>query len=231
LLPYDITLLSCEGGETYKANPPALEEYLNAGGRVFASHYHYSWFSGPIDTRGTNMYTAPVDWGTALATWTGGAMGMNGNANGQIDQTLNGSTQPFPKGVALFQWLKINGALGVNGAPANELPIVQPRYNAVVAAANKPSQPWITDDTNKNTMYFSFDTPVNTAAGVNYCGRAVFSDLHVGGASVDTQMPPTGCADGALSPQEKALEFMLFDLSACVIPDTVAPPDGGLPVQ
>jgi len=45
LMPYDIVLLSCEGGETADANPPALESYLNAGGRVFASHFHYSWFS------------------------------------------------------------------------------------------------------------------------------------------------------------------------------------------
>jgi hypothetical protein len=44
LMPYDITLLSCEGGETYNANPPALEAYLNAGGRVFGSHFHYAWF-------------------------------------------------------------------------------------------------------------------------------------------------------------------------------------------
>jgi hypothetical protein len=84
-------------------------------------------------------------------------------------------------------------------------------------------------------MYFSFDTPVGK--GPNYCGRAVFSDLHVagnplindtgnsGGRNGGGMPPPAGCdAMSDLSPQEKALEFMLFDLSACVIPDTVTPP-------
>ena len=50
LMPYDIVLLSCEGGETYDANPPALEAYLNAGGRAFGSHFHYAFFSGPLQS-------------------------------------------------------------------------------------------------------------------------------------------------------------------------------------
>jgi hypothetical protein len=235
LMPYDITLLSCEGGETFSANPPALEAYLNAGGRVFASHYHYAWFTGPLATAGAATYSAPSDWGDNLCTWTQGSCG--GSSNGTIVQTLNGTTHPFVKGQKFYQWLGNNGALGVGGAPAHELPIQQARFNAVVGAANTPSQPWILDDssTPNNTMYFSFDTPIGAMAGpdgtIPYCGRAVFSDLHVGGASSDSQDPPGGCTAGDLSPQEMALEFMLFDLSSCVISDTTPPPDGGVILQ
>ncbi len=234
LMPYDIVLLSCEGGETYNANPPALEAYLDAGGRVFASHFHYAWFAGPLQTM--QNYSAPADWGTNLATWTGGGGNNNGVIGATIEQTLNGSTMPFPKGVSLLKWLGNVNGLGRNGVPAQELSIYQPRFNSTVAAANKPSQAWITADQASGmggqTMYLSFDTPVNPPLAPDntpqYCGRAVFSDLHVAGdpTTNDNPPPPGGCTDSDLSPQEKALEFMLFDLSSCVIPDSVAPPDG-----
>jgi hypothetical protein len=236
LMQYDIVLLSCEGAETYNANPPALEAYLNAGGRVFASHFHYAWFSGPIQTQ--QMYSAPMDWRTNIATWQGGGGTSSGPIGGIIDTTLNGSTQPFPKGVSLQKWLTNVNALGKNGVPAGELSIYDPRYNATVPATNKISQPWITADNGSGmsgaTMYLSFDTPVNaplTDGGTPaYCGRAVFSDLHVGSNSHDNPPPPAGCTNADLSPQEKALEFMLFDLSSCVIPDTMPPPIG-VPIQ
>src|SRR5262249_3582070 len=48
LMTYDLVLLSCEGAETVGMNQAALHGYASAGGRVFASHYHYAWFnSGP----------------------------------------------------------------------------------------------------------------------------------------------------------------------------------------
>jgi hypothetical protein len=237
LMPYDIVLLSCEGGETYNANPPALEGYLNAGGRVFASHFHYAWFAGPIGTM--QMYSAPMDWGTNLASWQPGGGMSNGPVAGVIETTLNGSTQPFPKGVSLQKWLTNVNALGKNGVPMGDLSIFQPRFNASVAAANTPSQPWITSTNGgmSQTMYLSFDTPVNAqvppgGTAPAYCGRAVFSDLHVAGDPMtnDNPPPPDGCANTELSPQEKALEFMLFDLSSCVVSDTVPPPTG-LPIM
>ncbi len=247
LMPFDIAMLSCEGQETYGADPQALETYLNAGGRAFASHYHYSWFSGPISSKGQATYSAPADWGT-LASWTTDPMSMEpaGPIGGIIDTTLNGSTMTFSKGTALQQWLATVGALGQNGVAAGELSIYSPRYNAVVSPQDLASQPWITSDGSGmagQTMYFSFDTPVDAppasdGGAPQYCGRAVFSDLHVSGNPMTTDSantpslfgifggkpPPAGCADVDLSPQEKALEFMLFDLSSCVIPDTIAPP-------
>jgi hypothetical protein len=207
LMKYDIVLLSCEGQETQLMNQQALHDYASAGGRVFASHFHYSWFnSGPYANEN-------------LATWTAGSNDM-----GDIGATIVTS---FPKGMALQQWLTNTGAL-VNG----ELPIKQARHNADVSKANTPSQSWILADGNASppmaTQYLSFNTPTDAAQeadGPGYCGRVVFSDLHVGAASSDdpSQPVPTGCAAGELSPQEKALEFMLFDLSACVIPDDRPP--------
>jgi hypothetical protein len=236
LMPYDVVLLSCEAGETYNANPPALEAYLNAGGRAFASHYQYAWFSGPLAT--PQGFSAPADWGSNLATWmpnNGGTTPTEGS--GVIVQTLNGSTKPFDKGIALAKWLGLNGALGALWAPPTEIPVYQPRFNAVVGPGNKASQSWVNDDTTADSLFFSFDTPVNQPPAADggppqYCGRAVFSGFHVSGETTpaDTHPPPGGCQAVDLSPQEKALEFMLFDLSSCVIPDSTPPTDdSGVP--
>jgi hypothetical protein len=244
---YDITLLTCEGHETTGGDvgrggfgglggvgggaalttmqQQALFNYATAGGRVFASHFHYAWFNtGPFAAEN-------------LATWTTGTQSYDVDPNANIETTLPGGAA-FPRGEAMKEWLMNVNALNAN----DELHIVQARHNAVVGAANTASVPWIVTDTMANppnqTEYFSFDTPFGVAP-IEQCGRVVYSDLHVGAASGDygqtagqdqipaNSMVPSGCANNALSPQEKALEFMLFDLSGCI-----TPPDqgaGGVP--
>lgn len=212
LLQYDIVLLSCEGGETQAMNQQALHDYASAGGRVFASHFHYAWFSsGPYASEN-------------LAAWSPGG-GNLGDIQGTIVTTLS-SGQPFPKGMALEQWLTNVGALQ-NGL----LPIREARHNAHVDASHTPSQSWILADASAEvpgaTQYFSFNTPTDAilTPDAPYCGRVVFSDLHVGAASNDDGLAavPNGCSADRLSPQEAALEFMLFDLSSCVVPDDAPP--------
>jgi hypothetical protein len=126
----------------------------------------------------------------------------------------------FAVGQSFQDWLQNVGAL-TNG----ELPIQAPRHNANVTAANTPSQAWIVADNNSQSpgaaQDFTFDTPVGVPA-TQQCGRVAYSDMHVGAADGDysggMKTTPAGCALVDLSPQEKALEFILFDLSSCVTP-------------
>jgi hypothetical protein len=223
LMQFDLTLLVCEGAETSNMDQQALYDYTQAGGRVFASHFHYSWFNkGPFAAQN-------------LAQWTPTAEQYAVDPNALIETTLP-SGAAFPRGEAMKEWM-----MNVNALTNGEFHIVQARHNAVVTAANTVSTPWIVTDTSakppSQTEYFSFDTPFGTAAA-EQCGRVVYSDLHVGAASGDyggyqDNIPrgaivPSGCATNDLSSQEKALEFMLFDLSGCI-----TPPDqgaGGIPV-
>jgi hypothetical protein len=216
---YDIVMLSCEGAPTQNADSQVIADYVNYGGRVFAEHYHYQFFYNS-----TALFPN-------LATWNPG----EGNTytppiNGIVQTTLpNG--MPFQEGAALEQWLTNVGAL--TGTPP-ELSIAVPRGDALVGMGNAAT-PWVqsTGVTPATSQYFSWDMPFNAPkddAGVpEYCGRVVFSDLHVSGGNghgtgedyttaLGTTVP-TGCDSTAkLSADEDAIEFILFDLSSCVTP-------------
>ncbi|AKU96530.1 Tryptophan synthase alpha chain [Labilithrix luteola] len=225
---YDVVLMSCEGDENETAPgakkpdsaKQALYDYASEGGRVFASHYHEVWFR-----------KSPVGAVKAVASWadpekTPPAVPSD-PAKTAVDSTISSG---FPKAVAMHDWLKNQSALGANDA----LPIVDARHN--VDAVGTTALDWISL-VNKNAgngtavQYMSFNTPVG-AADDAVCGRVVFSNLHVGagsegGASDDPQADfPNGCKTTELSAQQRALEFMLFDLSSCIQKDDapIVPP-------
>jgi hypothetical protein len=215
LKKYDLVLHSCEGMEkpTNKSTAAleAMQAYANAGGRIFASHWHNYWLEHgppPFPT------VATFDHQPALNEFMS-----------DIDTT-------FPKGAALADWLVNVGASTVRG----KLPINGARHT--VSAVNADvAQRWIYSDTPKSVQYLTTNTPVGVPEAMQ-CGRVVLSDIHVStgvaaGAPSDRSLPgpgpaakdgfpfPTGCVTEELSPQEKALEFMLFDLSSCVERDNV----------
>jgi len=192
---YDIVVLSCEGGEYLNTKPVAsrteMQKYLDMGGRVFGSHYHYVWFQyGPSPFPTT-------------ATWQGDGMGPGDTQPFKIDTS-------FPKGKALADWLKFVEPTLTYG----EMPINQVRND--VGVVNKTtSTRWVYASTNPEaTKYLSFNTPVG-AMPDQQCGKAVFGDLHIGAGSVVNAQYPASCPT-TLTPQEKALIFLFFDLSSCV---------------
>ncbi len=128
----------------------------------------------------------------------------------------------------MSEWLVNVGA----SATAGTLDIYVPRDN-INAVDPKMATSWITlqntGATPPNTVEFlSYNAPLG-ATDDKVCGRAVFSDLHVSApvpnraADNPGQPFPASCATGDLSSQEKALEFMLFDLSSCVRRDDQPP--------
>lgn len=203
LKKYDLVMLSCEGSEYDNEKPSAsktaMRDYLNAGGRVFSTHYHYTWFQkGPADLAST-------------ATWPS-SHGYDSDGDFSIDTS-------FPKGQSFAKWLK-NVNASSNGST---LPLTYVTDD--IKAASAGSQRWIYgSSSNAPVKYMSLNTPVG-AKPEDQCGRAVVSALHVGNNGNDSSnktMPGT-CLNQPLSAQEKALLFMLMDLSSCVQDDKVAP--------
>lgn len=211
---YDLLLLACECSENDTAKPPsamaAMHDWLGEGGKVFATHFHYTWFkNGSADFQ-------------SVATWLGPSIAA-GSGTYQLDTS-------FPKGQVLHDWLTSAGALSGSAIPLSNVA-------SSVSSVNNPTVRWIYDPTTSpnDAKYLSFLTPVGGippdggveggeagAGPPQYCGKAVFTDLHTSGQPSGDL--PAACTGSSLTPQQKALEFLLFDLSACVAPDTEPPP-------
>ena len=145
-----------------------------------------------------------------------------GNGTGLINTS-------FARGQALAQWLQILGASTTDAQmPINTLRTDFTGVVAPIAALGPASEEPAGSRGFTWPMHYTFDTPVgNTPA--TQCGRALFDDFHVENAGNNTGITfPAEClVNGALpamTPQEKMLEFMIFDLGSCITPTVFTPP-------
>lgn len=198
---YDIVLMSCEGSEYEDAKSATaiqnIYDYANKGGRVFLSHYHYYWIN-----------QAPQPWSMALTLTDDFDL---------LDPVVGTVDQSFDKGQAMAQWLVNVGASTTLG----QLPITDGR-NIAKAVNATLAQRYIYLDGSAAADGFAgpqvsqFTTPLDLQES-DRCGKVVYSDMHVSSTSTPGDPFPLGCSTG-LTPQEKALAFMIFDISSCVGP-------------
>ena len=209
LKAYDMVFLSCEGGQ-YPATKPqnalqAMSDYSDLGGRVFMSHWHNIWASGEQGNQATHGIPS---W-EATATWTFASNPNPDTLTATIDEVGN------PKGKKFAKWMDNVGGSVTHGQIAA---VEQSRNTA--SAVNGDTERWVyldpaTSPTTAGAMNFQFTTPQAVAADQR-CGKVVFSDMHVSADSVGTAAYPGGCSAQPLTPQEKALAFMFFDIASCV---------------
>ncbi len=213
LAKYDIVLLSCDGRRDDVGNKDerALQgmfDYANLGGRIFASHFQGVWFArGP----------APFP---DLVEFTDGNDDEYDNVTAQVVST-------FPKGQAMAEWLVESGVSEGGVVP------IEGGAHTILEENTDYAQRWLETASPASVQYISANTPLGVPDN-QQCGRVVLSDIHVSPGEFENGVPiddisdptisfPNGCVTSTLSPQEAVLAFMLFDLSACIIPDDQAP--------
>jgi hypothetical protein len=233
LKKYDVVLMACEGlsdgGLTSKPTTArqAMIDYTALGGRVFMTHYHgTAWLK--------NAPTATL-WPT-IATFV--------NDSDFVSPTTAKVNMTFPKGDTLATWLVNVGGSTTKG----DLVITSPQHNIKSTNATYATT-WVNIINGRDLVsptctttcsdpdykcvsgrcviptapeYFTFNTPI-TAASTAQCGRVVVSDIHASSGDSIASFP-SGCTTTNLSAQEKALEFMIFDLTSAVCDDSMPPP-------
>lgn len=223
LKTYDMVLLSCEGGEFFvdpkSGSPPtkdstsmaAVNDYLNAGGRIFTTDLQYNWYKFSPDM---GMKT--------MSSIVGPTASLFGAKSITIDTS-------FPKGLAWSQWMKTlfpTSPTAKNGAVAMDV-----IYESIASTDPTKAQVWARSPGDASPTpgprVLTVNVPVGQPAD-KQCGKAVHIDGHVAAvtsptADQVTQAFPGGCTH-PLSEGEAALAFFLFDLAACIQNDLQPPP-------
>ena len=208
LKQYDIAIFSCECSEVAGAAPSgskdatsyaAVNDYLNAGGRIFTTDFQYLWYKQSPDP---NM--------RAVAPIPGGA------PTGTNPVTLDTS---FPKGKALADWLAyVDKSVSPGKVQCDYV------FNNFSPADKSKSQIWGSSigvdgaaGTGNNPRFITINTPVGKPVE-EQCGKAVHLDAHINSSDTIDTSYPAGCKT-PIKAGEEAFAFFFFDLASCIQKD------------
>ncbi|HVR21135.1 MAG TPA: hypothetical protein VMS65_15590, partial [Polyangiaceae bacterium] len=175
ILGYDLVVSDCEGQSWDQnfterdASGTNVREFVNRGGRMFASHLSFSWLHENGDT--------PYDMADPIATGLGPAATWATQSN-QLT-TGNGlisigRPNASPRIQNFADWM-VNE--GVTTAPAYNFTITEPRSMNTGLGAFSEEFVHLTD-MSMRTQQLSFNTPYGAPASAA-CGRVAYSGFHV----------------------------------------------------
>ncbi|MGZ3417498.1 MAG: carboxypeptidase regulatory-like domain-containing protein [Polyangiales bacterium] len=203
LKEYDIAIFSCECSERPdtkdSASFAAVNDYLNAGGRIFTTDFQYLWYKNSPDPNMQSVMSIP-----------GGApSGVN-----PVDLVTS-----FPKGKALADWLAYVDKSTTYGKVTCDYV-----FNNFQPADPKKAQVWGNSagsfggaGTGINPRFVTINTPVGKPVE-SQCGKAVHLDAHINQSdTIDTSFP-AGCTS-PIKQGEEAFAFFFFDLASCIQKD------------
>ena len=250
---YDMTMLACQGAAPQQSptDQATLRNYAASGGRVFTTHYAFSWLNQ--NNANAGQVNLADNWGET-AKWHVDEGDRINPVDGHVDLVSN------PKGDAFQHWL-----LNVNASPSGlgttSVTFAMHDTDSISSVPGQVQQWLYRDGTNKKKckaggqtcsndatcggtdtcvgtdytgtklpLHFTFNTPVNLVQDLTknppsvQCGRVLYSDFHVQDVHEHDKVFPAQCDTAPMSPQEKLLEYMIFDLGSCVPPGKACVP-------
>ena len=235
---YSAVVMSCDG-EAFTAatlddesgDPMnAIVNYANAGGRIFMDH----WYGD------TWLVDNGSPWNTsAVSTWQPGFDVALPFAGIPAFAKISNTTTPQQH---MYDWLNQWASLPVPGP--GFIVSQEPRDNSLDLGS--ASTEWLRGDADNfpatpphhhhhhangdYTLSFSFETPLGAATT---CGRVLFNGMHASESRSPID-PFTGVVYGGfphdcdktspLTPEETALEYQLFQVTACALGGRPPPP-------
>lgn len=226
MFTYDMLVFDCEGQSygDHDASDPNVREYVNSGGRMFASHLSRTWLedNGSADFDPEHAVETGL---TPAATWGADDYSQEEGV-GIVSIGRPGANSSKIQKYA--DWLENeNAATSSNGAYTFD--IIDPRPPARAVGAFSEEFVYKEESSGTSVQQFAFNTPYG-APEEAICGRVAYSAFHVSAGGGTNPFAgetfPDYCAlsGESLTPQEKTLLYMLFDLGACVTTDIPEPP-------
>lgn len=221
LLGYSLVFLNCAetgNSEPLLARPEVrknLTDYVSRGGRLYVTDWSYDWIAQPeafapflCFNDGTPCsVTTPHGFHTATDAGRGGPkvpslqgeVGGQGRAVQDLGAWLGKLPTPVPDGHVPIEDLSPDWVI------VRQTATDMARY---------PTTTWLTADVlgARRPLTVTYDYPV---APQQACGKVLFSSYHT--RHHDSRQPfPGYCRYGEMNPQEHVLEYLIFEISACV---------------
>ena len=184
-----------------------ISAYMKAGGRFYVTDWSYDWIE-QVEAFSPFIDFEPGVSGTAPETPNGAALGADGL---KVQATI--------KDANMEKWLGMVGA-----ATGNKVQVEHFLSDWVIMnSVGKDVKLWVEGAIKSRDGSINGTRPLTVTFNFENCGKILYTSYHTEGRDDEllSFLPkpyPSYCGTGAWSPQDRILEYLIFDIANCVKP-------------
>ncbi len=214
LKTYNIVFINCTDNtfETQLKNSLVqqnLQKYVKAGGRLYITDWSYDWLEQLPDLA-PYIDFEPGKSGSSPEAQNKAALGKDGI-----------TVQADIKDPNLAKWLGLFG-----GAIQNGKSVISHFLSGwvIMHTVSKDVKTWVSGVIRSATGAIQGTRPLTVTFNYKNCGKALYSSYHTEGRDDELKQYPLPAkpfpnyCTGKISPQDRILEYLIFDIANCVTP-------------